>query len=177
MVSLKQKERNCIWSRGDTLSWVSVDALPGAFSPPGLCVVTLILGRRGLRNLLWLAKHGAPTSLRPVCVLGACPLWLCVGITSGLVALCWPLVATSVVWALHLFLWPWVSGFLRPLACLYLQNWYMNEWLLAWSGRLPRLQGRIWPVNMSVWMYVTVQRFRGLPSITGPESRVMGVST
>ena len=26
-------------------------------------------------------------------------------------------------------------------------------------------------------MYVTVQRFRGLPSITGPESRVMGSSS
>ena len=48
------KTENCIGTGGDTLSWE-----PGAFWPLGLCVMTLIMGRHGLRYVHWLAKHGA----------------------------------------------------------------------------------------------------------------------
>ena len=58
---MKQNEGNCI-----THAWRytyvghQIDALPGwSVLPPGLCVVTYLLGRRGLSYVLRLAKHGA----------------------------------------------------------------------------------------------------------------------
>ena len=111
-----------LWSKGGGgIVWAHVeihlvghlkDALPGAFWPPGLCVVTYLLGRRGLSYVLWLAKHGAelPPPWIPVCVF-----------MLSLAAMCWHCnFVCGYVRELHLFLWPWASGSLEHLDCSYL---------------------------------------------------------
>ena len=39
-------------------------------------------------------------------------------------------------------------------ACWYCQNWYMNEWLIAWARRLPSCQGHMWPVGNASQQWV-----------------------
>ena len=96
MISTKQKEGNCIVTHGYTLSRAStIDALPIAFWSFGLCVGTFTVARRGLHNVLWLAKHGAecPPPGYPYVYSVLVPSGWCVGITTWFVAWPWPLVA------------------------------------------------------------------------------------
>ena len=153
MISTKQKEGNCIVTHGYTLSRAStIDALPIAFWSFGLCVGTFTVARRGLHNVLWLAKHGAecpPPGYPYVCTrcwslladvwalqlglwLGPGLLWLCGGITLDYVA--------SSVWASQ------TPGLLISLELI-------RVWMAPhMRGCLPNRQGHIWHVPSSFFL-------------------------
>ena len=98
---------------------------------------TLILGRRGLRNVLWLAKHGA--ELPPSGYPHPTRWWTRVDIATWFVAWCWPLVATCGNYICFVAMSVRVSEHL---------GWYANEWLLV-CLKLPRTYS-MWP---EVWMW------------------------
>ena len=145
---MKQKEGNCTNTRGDTLSRAFKRMLYLERSNPLGYVLGLIYWA-GVDSVMcsdWLSMV-LNSRLSGCCMcLYAAPLWLCVGITTCFVALCWPLVA--MCWHCNLFCGPELLSSSNTWAARICRiDTWMNGFLYGpdaslGAGSLPRMGTR-----------------------------------